>query len=120
MADRAEPDQVDATRGQVAIKRLLLGHVADPAVTATDGLAEDADLAVDRTQQSEQQLQQRGLPGAVASEHGDELSGADRQVQSAPEDGVAVACVDIIECRDCRRRGRSHLANASASARTWP
>ena len=81
-----------------------LRQVADPAAgrAVAERGAEDPTRAARRTRQAEQQLDRRGLPGAVRPQQADELARTDLEVDPVERHGRAVAFRDRAELDDRR------------------
>jgi len=89
MSVDSERDQVAPAKRGVAGQRALLRDVADPAVAGPfDGLAESTDRAAAQPLEAEDRTQQCGLARAARTEHGDELTGCDGEVESGPQFAV--------------------------------
>ena len=81
----AEPDEVAAAQGQVAVERLVLGHVADARVAPSRRPPEDLDRAGGQPAEPEDDLEERRLARPVGTEDGDERAGSqssDRSLQT--------------------------------------
>ncbi len=81
MAVETEPHEVAAPDRQLAVEGALLGHVADAMAPPFRGAAVDLDPTRRQRREPEQDAQQRRLPGAVRSEHREELARLDLEVE---------------------------------------
>ena len=88
--------EIPAAQAQIRNRPALLRQVARLGVAAPRGLAVAAELALDRADQAENGVQERGLAGTIGAENADELSGLDGEahvgehIAPAPRQGDAV------------------------------
>src|SRR5207302_5090636 len=83
MSVQAETDEVQPANAKPGIERSPLRKVRDPGLGISRWTSEDGDAALRRRQQTENRLEEGGLPGPVRAEHGDELAGHHGEVDVA-------------------------------------
>jgi hypothetical protein len=98
--------------GQTEEETAALRHVCDPEPrprarrAAREVVAPEENPAVHRLDEPRDRAQRRRLPGAVRAEQGDDLAGADRDVDVADHRGLVVPGRQPLE-REDRVRHRS-------------
>ena len=105
-------------RRELAVEQRLVAEQPDPPAhrpaLVGQGVAEHAQLAAVRAQQRRQQPQQRALARPVGSEHGEGLSGLDRDADRRERRALAVAARHLVQLK---RGQRAHPAGARPLAR---
>ena len=118
MSVEAEPDEVAASQRNVAIEGALLGHGADLAAGGGGGTAADRDGARRRREQPQEDADERGLAGAVRSQHGHELARMQVEAEIVPEQPRPEPQAERAHLDD-RRRDRAHRSSARSSETAW-
>lgn len=96
--------------GHSGIDLLPLGHLDKTAANdfvrphALDFLAVELDRSAARLNEAGDRLEERGLSGAIAAKHGDDLASADAETDAAQDLDRAVAGLEVRDLEHCAAR----------------